>query len=296
MTETTDLQRELCDAIEAFVRESPANCFEHIDGGFIFDPPLIGVADGDDPLFAEYKTIIGSYHLTPREVIEYALTAAPDTRYAAVEQLRVLTWVLPVSEQTRRSNRKQKQAPSERWAHTRYYGEQFNEAVRAFTVKWLQQAGYLAVAPMASPLFKIFNTAVDHAPASTWSERHALYAAGQGTFSLSDGFITPRGIAHRCGSVVTNLPLAVSPRLYPDHTFNCLHFREGTCGDCIARCPAGAISVHGHDKLKCMQYVYGTLKPYFETYHVGATGCGLCQAGVPCEARIPAGKRNQRAI
>ncbi len=296
MDETiTDVQRRLYSAVESFARESPANRFDDFDGDPIFDLPLLGVADGDDPLFAQYKTIIGPYHLTPREVIEWALQTQPHAPNSAVEQLRVFTWVLPITEATRRSNRTQQEAPSERWAHTRYYGEQFNEEVRAYVVDWLRQAGYLAVAPMASSLFRTFYREVDHAPASTWSERHALYAAGQGTFSLSDGLITPRGIAHRCGSVVTNLPLAVSPRPYPDHTYNCLHFREGTCGECIARCPVGAITVHGHDKRKCWAYVYGTLKPYFETYNVTATGCGLCQAGVPCEWQIPAANGGQGA-
>lgn len=292
---STDAQQELYAAVEAFVRESPANRFDHLDGSLIFGPPLFGVADGDDPLFAQYKTIIGPYHLTPREVMDYALLEAPYAPHCAVEQLRVFTWVLPITETTRCSNREQHLAPSERWAHTRYYGERFNDAVRAFVVDWLRQAGYLAVAPLASSFFKTFNKDVEHSPSATWSERHALYAAGQGTFSLSDGLITPRGIAHRCGSVVTNLPLTVSPRPYPDHTYNCLHFREGNCGECIARCPVGAISVHGHDKRKCWGYVYGTLKPYFETYHVGATGCGLCQAGVPCEAQIPAGRGGREA-
>jgi len=37
-------------------------------------------------------------------------------------------------------------------------------------------------------------------PASSWSERHAAYAAGLGTFSLNDALITPKGIAHRLGS------------------------------------------------------------------------------------------------
>jgi epoxyqueuosine reductase len=282
-----DTQRDLYAAVEAFVRESPANRLEHIDGSPIFDAPLFGVADGDDPLFTEYKTIIGSYHLTAREVMEYALTEAPDTLHQATESLRVFTWVLPISEPTRRSNRRQDAAPSERWAHTRHFGEKFNDSVRAFAVQWLRSAGYLALAPMTSPLFKTLMSGVDHAPSSTWSERHALYAAGQGTFSLNDGLITPRGIAHRCGAVVTNLPLAITPRLYETHTHNCLYLQEGRCGRCIKRCPVGAITVEGHDKLKCAEYVYGTLKPYFDTYHVSATGCGLCQTGVPCEAGIP---------
>lgn len=41
--------------------------------------------------------------------------------------------------------------------------------------------------------------------ASRWSERHAAYAAGLGTFSLSDGFISSRGIAHRCGLCQTKV-------------------------------------------------------------------------------------------
>ena len=38
--------------LDAFVRESPANHPPEMDGGPIFDAPLVGVADGDDPLFA----------------------------------------------------------------------------------------------------------------------------------------------------------------------------------------------------------------------------------------------------
>jgi epoxyqueuosine reductase len=292
MTESmSPAQIDLYAAVEALVRESPDNRLQHLDGSPIFDAPLFGVADGDDPLFTNYKTIIGPYHLTPREVMEYALTDAPDTPHPTTELLRVFTWVLPVSEPTRRSNRRQDAAPSERWAHTRCFGEKFNDAVRAFVVQWLRATGYLALAPMSSPLFKTLMSDVDHAPSSTWSERHALYAAGQGTFSLSDGLITPRGIAHRCGAVVTNLPLAVTPRPYESHTSNCLYLQEGRCGRCIKRCPVGAITVDGHDKLKCAEYVYGALKPYFDAYHVSATGCGLCQTGVPCEAGIPRRKR-----
>ena len=287
---TVDSHHPLYEALEALVRESPANRLDHVDGTAIFDAPIFGVADGDDPLFEEYKQIIGPFHLTPREVMQYASQAAPDAPIPSLEQVRVLTWVLPITETTRRSNRKEKEAPSERWAHTRHYGEQFNDALRGFAVNWLREAGYLAIAPMASPLFKTFNDGVENAPTSNWSERHALYAAGQGTFSLSDGFITPRGIAMRCASVVTNLPLAISPRPYKNHTDNCLHYRQGTCGRCIKRCPVGAISLDGHDKMKCRDYVYGALKPYFATYGVRTAGCGLCQTRVPCEAAIPAGR------
>ena len=37
--------------------------------------------------------------------------------------------------------------------------------------------------------------------ASCWSERHAAFVSGLGTFGLCDGLITPVGKAMRCGSV-----------------------------------------------------------------------------------------------
>jgi epoxyqueuosine reductase QueG len=111
------------------------------------------------------------------------------------------------------------------------------------------------VAPTHTSLFRTIREGAPRPPVSTWSERHALYAAGLGTFSLNDGFITPRGIAMRCGSVVTDLPLLPTPRPYASHTANCLFLSQGTCSACISRCPVGAISPQGHDKALCAAYL-----------------------------------------
>jgi hypothetical protein len=35
----------------------------------IFDDPVIGFADADDPIFQDYKRIIGEYHLTPSKLV-----------------------------------------------------------------------------------------------------------------------------------------------------------------------------------------------------------------------------------
>jgi epoxyqueuosine reductase QueG len=127
-------------------------------------------------------------------------------------------------------------------------------------------------------------------PASNWSERHAAYAAGLGTFSLNDGLITIAGIAHRCGSVVTDLILPVEPRPYAGVRDWCLYHARGSCGACIHRCPVGAISAAGHDKLSCRDYTYGVLQPRLkDAYGVAIAGCGLCQTGVPCEVCNPCG-------
>jgi len=123
--------------------------------------------------------------------------------------------------------------------------------------------------------------------ASTWSERHAAYACGLGTFGLCDGLITPLGKAVRVGSVVARLEVPPTPRPYSDHRAYCLFFAQGTCGECIARCPAGAISEAGHDKVKCRDHLNRTRAFVGEHYGFDGYGCGLCQTGVPCESGVP---------
>ena len=271
----------IAHGIRAFVTESPDNRHRAIDDSPIWDAPLVGIADGDDPLFAQYKTIIGDFHMTPREVLAQESAAAADT-------VSVLCWILPTARKSRLANRRRELTPSLRWAHTRLYGERFNDLLREHVVSRLTHRGAAAVAPMLSPGFKTVE--LDDGPASTWSERHAAYVAGLGTFGLSDGFITPVGMAMRCGSVVTDLALPPTERPYAGHRSNCLHYRDGSCGNCIDRCPAGAITAKGHDKNKCRTYMRDGLQGIVERYgteELGYAGCGLCQTGVPCEWRIP---------
>jgi len=273
--------------IKAFVRTSPMNRMPATREMTIFDEPLVRFADGEDPLYTEYKAIIDPSHLTPHEALAQSLGKSPG---AMPSGLFVVSWVLPITDETRISNRTETKGPSRRWSHTRYYGEEFNDELRRYVVEVLTEVGVLAVAPMLQPYFRqLANDRVGIF--SNWSERHSAYAAGHGTFSLSDGFITECGIAHRCGSVVTDLPLSVSPRVYDNPFSNCLFYADGSCKACIERCPAKAISEQGHDKMKCMGYLrqIGYL-PMSEAYddETSVFGCGLCQTKVPCESRIPA--------
>lgn len=275
------LERALRDEIVRIVREDPAN---RVDGGGpFFEAPLVGFASARDPLFARYKEVIGAFHLTPEELFEDAF--GPGSPAAGT----VVCWALPVARDVRASNRREDRLPSRAWAHTRDFGEKFNVELRRAVIRFLETAGHRAVAPMLSPRWKRLEDE-RVGIASTWSERHAAYAAGLGTFSLNDALITPRGIAHRLGSVVTDLVLSPSEQPYPHYRANCLFFRrEGACGRCIGRCPAGALSEAGHDKAVCGRYTYGVaLAEVRERYGVEVSGCGLCQTGVPCESRIPA--------
>jgi epoxyqueuosine reductase QueG len=248
----------------------------------MFDEPLVNFADGDDPLFQDFKTIIASTHLTPREALAKALNKTPSELAGSIS---VISWILPIAEQTRKSNRSQKEFPSRFWSYTRWHGEKFNEALRAHLVQYLTGMGALAASPAIEPYFKW--TSNEKGPYSNWSERHVAYVAGLGTFSLSDGFISERGIAHRIGSVVTDLELPVSRRQAAGPYANCLAYNSVSCKSCIERCPAGAISEKGHDKIKCQSYTHDSIKHLIEEYNVGVPGCGLCQTKVPCEFRNP---------
>lgn len=267
--------------------DSPQNRMPTSDKDMIFDEPLVQFADGDDAIFSEYKSIIAPEHMTPREALAKAYDRNSDD---LPTRLSVISWILPITEKTRVSNRSEAQAPSRLWSHTRWYGEIFNDALREHIVEYLTAKGHLATAPMKTPHFKMIRT--DKGLSSNWSERHIAYAAGLGTFSLSDGFITERGIAHRCGSVVTDMELPASPRTAAGHYANCLFHANEKCGKCIERCPAGAITEQGHDKAKCGQHLrdigYSPLKlAGGYDLETSVAGCGLCQTGVPCEAENP---------
>ncbi len=270
--------------IRHFISQSPANRMPTADNGIIFDEPLVQFADGDDPIFNEYKSIIDSTHLTPREALARAYDKSPEDMPS---RLSVISWILPVTEATRVSNRRQTRVPSRQWIYTRWYGEIFNNALREHVMELLAEKGHLVVAPTTRPYYKNTFQAGGKGYFSNWSERHIAYAAGLGTFSLSDGFITERGIAHRCSSLVTSLELPPSLRTAPGPYSNCLFYVDGTCDACIKRCPAGAITEQGHDKVKCLDYARSELEHLREKYNVRHLGCGFCQTGVPCEAVNP---------
>ena len=268
--------------IKEFVRNSLLNHMPDDASQVIFDEPLIGYADGDDVLFTQYKTIIAPIHLTPREALSLALNKKTEDLPG---RLSVISWILPITLKIRKSNREEKAQPSRLWSYTRWYGEQFNEALRAHVVKTLTEKGYMATAPSVGPHFKQERN--EKGPYSNWSERHIAYVAGHGTFSLSDGFITEKGIAHRCGSVVTNFILPSSCRIASTPFSNCTFYVNGGCKACIARCPAGAITEAGHDKIKCLEFQRAEFAPLRDKLQVGNTGCGLCQTKVPCEFKNP---------
>ena len=201
ITFAKDPEKFIERAIGKFVQESPANR-RKVDGGRYWDAPLVGFASGNDPLFKQFKKIIGRFHFTPQEIFDLSFGKSKTP-------LSVISWILPASEDIRKSNRKEKEYPSLLWAYAREFGEQCNVKLRDHLVSLLQKKGYRAVAPMNSPHWKRLKSP-KVGLASNWSERHAAYVCGLGAFGLSDGLITAKGKAIRVGTVVTDLLLKPS--------------------------------------------------------------------------------------
>lgn len=240
----------------------------------IFDAPIFGVAAADDPLFKTFQQpeVVGPSTLLPADWV-------PEAR-------SVISFFLPFSECVRDTNRTSVCVPSDEWRHARIEGQMMLDQVGAFLCRQLAERGFAAAYPAADPRFQ-------KGPySSNWSERHVAYACGLGTFGLSRGLITAKGMAGRFGSVVTTAQLPVTERPYTDPFEYCI-----MCGQCQRNCPANAIDarkgvINGKDQDICGPFVQSTFLPPHGPNQRVRYGCGKCQVGVPCETGIPGKKRD----
>lgn len=283
--ELNEFKAWIRNEVESYLERDEGNRLSRLDGSPIFQNPLIGFVSGSDSIFPRLKGVIGDFHLTPQEVMEYGAkergVPIPDKM-----EVGVISYVLPISTETKDENADIDKRPSERWSHTRLFGEEFNKKLSTHLVSLLEDQGYLAVAPeTVDELFATFDEE-RVGKTSNWSQRHIAYAAGLGTFGLSDGLITARGKAHRAGSVVVGYPLDSPSERKGLHDY-CLFYRDKSCMACAKRCPVGAITEEGHNKERCAKFVFGQEDFVNENYGIDIYGCGLCQTGVPCGSEIP---------
>lgn len=251
-----------------------AIALEGCEGLQIYEDPIFGFADASDALFLEYKKpeVIGDVFMLPEEWLPGAST--------------VISFFLPFSERVRKSNRGEPEVISSEWLHARIEGQallnQYTQKLKSF----FTEKDIDACVPAMDERFRISGSMMGEGDpegihyASAWSERHVAYAAGLGTFCLSRGLISEKGVAGRYGSIIVAADYEPDQRAYDGIYDNCIE-----CGACIKRCPVNAISLeHGKNQAICRQWVEDHTGVVYKPRY----GCGKCQVGVPCEHRNPA--------
>jgi len=265
---TKECFEKLCGEL---FEQCPSNCVEISDMGKVelFDRPIVGSAAADDELFTRYKKeeIIGPAFMRPEEWLPGAKT--------------IVAFFFPFTETVRHSNRDDPNRPSTPWLYGRIEGQQFLNAFMGQLLRRLTESGIGACVPCLDERFKVQFEMVgeDFHADSRWSERHAAYACGLGTFGLSRGLIPERGMAGRIASIIIDEVFEPDVRPYTGVYDYCVR-----CGVCAKRCPAGAITLEsGKNNTKCHSYLNRMKEQYAPRY-----GCGKCQVGVPCEFKAPA--------
>jgi epoxyqueuosine reductase QueG len=269
-----DIKTTIC----SFVKNSQDNIVKKniaiscsVAGIKIFDEPIFAFGNAKDPYFQLLKnpSIVGKHFITPEEWLPEART--------------IISFFLPFSESVRKSNIKDKRWPSQEWLHGRREGQEFLLKVSLKLNQILQEAGYSSIVPFLDPRYhnstgETCNNYYIPNFNSNWSERHIAFICGLGTFGLSKGLITEKGVAGRFGSVITNLFIEPTVRKYNQVLEYC-----SNCGACAKQCPVNAISLeNGKNHIICSEFL-DIIKKKYKPRH----GCGKCQVNVPCESRIP---------
>lgn len=259
------------DSPDNYINEQAAISQEQV-GMKIFEAPVFGFGAADDACFNLFKqdSIIGPHYMLPREWLPGAQT--------------VISFFLPFSQAIKKSNRRTRKWPSNEWLHGRIEGQSFINKLCSYLCENMNNKGHKSLAPS---LDERFWAQMEVGPkskhpglpfTSTWSERHAAFVCGLGTFGLSRGLITARGTAGRFGSIISEIYLLPDERKYEEVDEYC-----SMCGHCVKRCPVNAISLdEGKNHSICSAFVDRT-----ETMFKPRYGCGKCQTAVPCESRIP---------
>ena len=266
---------DIIQIAENFIEQSPDNRIseeialsEEVAGITLFDTPILAFGAAEDEYFSLLKQpqAVGEHFMHPKEWLSSAKS--------------VISIFLPITEDVRKSNTKNMTCPSDGWLHARIEGQLLLNSLCQFLKAELESAGYPSIIPAMDGRFWSNTDNPDHVQIFTcnWSERHAAFVCGHGTFGLSKGLITQNGIAGRFGSIITKLELEPDSRKYTDLYEYCT-----MCGKCAKNCPVGAISKEtGKDHKLCSDFLEETKAKHYPRY-----ACGKCQISVPCESKIP---------
>lgn len=243
------------------IREFVLSYHESKDTRTRWGEPLVGIAAADDPLWGERAGLISATHCTPEDMLSGAKS--------------VICWFIPFERDTVESN-VGGELPSEEWDIAYLETNIMLGELKRHLRELIAEYGFRG--DERPPVYNYSQASYT----SDWSHKTAAYIAGLGTFGLHNMLITEKGCCGRLGSIVTDLELPADSRSSRE---NCLFLANGSCGACISRCAAGAISTEGYCRKTCGDRIYAA--PMRTTELGTADTCGKCAAMVPCSFAAP---------
>jgi epoxyqueuosine reductase len=248
----------MAELIAEVVRQSVADA----TGATVYREPLVGFASAFDPHFGEVPGAFGETALLPQDILPSARS--------------VVSFFLPFGEAVVEANSRSKTDVAREWVVA--YLET-NDLIRGINARLLEELSELGVRAEAWPATGRFDRTSLRSP---WSHKSVAVIAGLGGFGLHHMVITDAGCAGRFGSLVTEAELPSEPF---EHRQVCLHLRDGTCLECVRRCPVGAIKKDGTlDRDLCWERCLN-VAGRFAGLGV-AEVCGKCATG-PCALGAP---------
>lgn len=267
-----DNRKKIIEEIKVFVAAENAKLVvigdESQGEQAIWQEPIVGFADAGSDYIRSLKEIVHPDHQMPQEVMEDASI--------------IIAYFLPFEKWVTESNTGE--LASAIWAKSYEATNAMMARLNEHIIDVVHKLGYEAkTAPEAAVFYR--DEVMSH-----WSFRHLAYAAGLGTFGMNNMLITDRGCSGRYNAIVTNLDVEPDQ---PKDEESCLFKKNGTCGACMVKCPAGALSINGFDRHKCYEQCLKNAaihNSYGSSYGsnkevIGSEVCGKCIAGMPCTYR-----------
>ncbi len=216
--------------------------------------PLVGFVSAADPRFHDLQRIVEPTHFLPEEML-------PDAR-------TVVAFFLPFTASVIEANSQDRSKVAPEWPVA--YLET-NALIGRITGRLIDALAAQGVRAAAAPATHNYDP---DTLICRWSHKSAAVIAGLGSFGLHRMVITDSGCAGRFGSLVLDADISFTP---PAPKERCLAFYDGSCRECIDRCPVDALSIDGAiDKQRCNRRLLGLAKSSGL-----ADACGKCAIG-PC--------------
>jgi epoxyqueuosine reductase len=184
--------------------------------------PLVGFAAADDPHFPDLRRVAEPTHLMPEDLLPGARS--------------VVSFFLPFDYQVVEANTRHKEKVAREWAEAYVETNALIGHITAYLTQSLAEQGVQAAAEPPTHNFDPVSLV------SRWSHKSIAVIAGLGSFGLHHMVITDSGCAGRFGSLVIDADLPITPT---EPKERCLYFHDGSCLECILRCPVDALDEAG---------------------------------------------------